>query len=211
MKRLLINNAFPEFSMPLKEELDRCGVLKMWKSGDMLITEGQRFGCVTLILSGCVQLVRITSEGTEFALGFLQDGQSFGDTICDDSSEKDKTSIMTVKALELTYVLQVSLVDKDVMAKKYDQWYKYILKTAVWYYWTFVEVIDSVAFQKLDRRIENYLQRLSRLKNSPVLSISHQEIAHNLNASRETVSRLLKKMEETGRIQLRHNTIELVH
>jgi CRP/FNR family transcriptional regulator len=42
------------------------------------------------------------------------------------------------------------------------------------------------------------------------LEISHQQIADDLNSSREVISRLLKKMEQRGLVRLHRNMIELV-
>ncbi|MBC8987846.1 winged helix-turn-helix domain-containing protein [Pedobacter sp. N36a] len=40
--------------------------------------------------------------------------------------------------------------------------------------------------------------------------MTHQEIASDLNSSREVISRLLKKMEQKGEINLCRNYIELI-
>ncbi|WP_220466415.1 helix-turn-helix domain-containing protein [Dyadobacter psychrotolerans] len=40
------------------------------------------------------------------------------------------------------------------------------------------------------------------------MSITHQEIANDLNTSREVVSRLLKKMEQDRKIRLSRNSVE---
>ena len=37
--------------------------------------------------------------------------------------------------------------------------------------------------------------------NSKILNLTHQEIATDLNSSREVISRLMKKMEENGRLK----------
>ena len=43
-----------------------------------------------------------------------------------------------------------------------------------------------------------------------MINATHQEIAYDLNASREAVSRLLKQLENDGRVKLGRNKIELV-
>ena len=42
------------------------------------------------------------------------------------------------------------------------------------------------------------------------LKLSHQEIAGELNTSREVISRLLKKLEQRGDLKLHRNHIELL-
>jgi len=44
-----------------------------------------------------------------------------------------------------------------------------------------------------------------------MIEINHQEIADELNSSREVISRLLKKMEQLGKIKLHRSAIEILH
>jgi CRP/FNR family transcriptional regulator len=61
----------------------------------------------------------------------------------------------------------------------------------------------------MDERLEFYLKRAKEAQQTTVLNISHQEIAEELNTSREVISRLLKKMEQKGLVGLQRNAIEL--
>jgi len=70
--------------------------------------------------------------------------------------------------------------------------------------------IDSIAFKKMDQRLEQYLVQLSEERNSSILLGTHQEIADDLHTSREVVSRLLKQLEKLGKVRLSRNKIELI-
>ena len=50
----------------------------------------------------------------------------------------------------------------------------------------------------MDESLEIYLKRAKEAQQTTLLNISHQEIAQELNTSREVISRLLKKMEQKG-------------
>ena len=73
-----------------------------------------------------------------------------------------------------------------------------------------LSLIDSVAFLRMDDRITKYLEDRSAVTNSDELHLAHQDIATDLNTSREVVSRLLKQMERQGMIELRRNSIKLL-
>jgi CRP/FNR family transcriptional regulator len=45
-------------------------------------------------------------------------------------------------------------------------------------------------------------------KSGNAMNIKHQQIANDLNTSREVVSRLLKKMEKEGMLTLNRNLID---
>jgi len=62
----------------------------------------------------------------------------------------------------------------------------------------------------MDERLEFYLKRHADNNQSAVINLSHQEIANELNSSREVISRLLKKMEQRGLLLLNRNSIELL-
>ena len=61
----------------------------------------------------------------------------------------------------------------------------------------------------MDERLEFYLKRQSKDSSLRVINISHQQIATDLNSTREVISRLLKKMEQRGLVKLNRNYIEL--
>lgn len=72
-----------------------------------------------------------------------------------------------------------------------------------------VRTIDSIAFHHMDERLLAYLDKKAQATHSKVINATHQEIAYDLNASREAVSRLLKQLENDGRVKLGRNKIEL--
>ena len=69
---------------------------------------------------------------------------------------------------------------------------------------------DQVAFRQLDERLEFYLERTQQNLGTSILYLSHQQIATDLNTSREVISRLLKKLEQRGLILMHRNSIELL-
>jgi CRP/FNR family transcriptional regulator len=71
-------------------------------------------------------------------------------------------------------------------------------------------VVDNIAFKAMDERLIFYLKKHKEATNSNKLNLSHQEIAIELNTSREVISRLLKKMEQRGLLILQRNQIELL-
>ena len=57
--------------------------------------------------------------------------------------------------------------------------------------------------------LEFYLKKQAQTLNTTSLNTTHQQIADDLNTSREVVSRLLKKMEQREMISLHRNQIDL--
>lgn len=212
MKSILLNQVFPHFDEQLRDGLDEVGAITLYKKGQVLVKTGELLESTKVILSGCVKVYRENqkTKSKEFLITFLKAGQSYAVSVSENSDIKTKTSLVTFKAIEPTYVLSISYADKDLLAKKYDQWYQYILQTAVQFYGFYIELIDHISISNLDERVKYFLLQLAEVRNTPMIRITHQEIADDLNYSRESISRLLKRMEEANKIKLGHNSIEIL-
>ena len=73
-----------------------------------------------------------------------------------------------------------------------------------------LSAIDNLAFMNMDERLYNYLIDKSKINNSREIHNTHQEIAYDLHSSRVVISRLLKALENEGRIRLHRASIELL-
>lgn len=206
----LLAKAFPFFPSDLLQAIANTGEPREFREGEIIVQQGKPFYRTHIILRGCVKASRQSDDGSEFVITYLAGGDSFAVSVSEDSADTVKRSILTFQAIEPTFLVAITFNEKDSLAHQYDQWYKYLLRTAVKYYASYQELVDNIAFKKMDHRIEYFLRRLSKTKDQRLLQISHQEIADGLNSSREVVSRLLKKMQESGKIRMMHNSIELL-
>jgi CRP/FNR family transcriptional regulator len=71
--------------------------------------------------------------------------------------------------------------------------------------------IDNLAFMNMDERLLNYLNDKSKINNSNEIHATHQEIAYDLHTSRVVVSRLLKALENRGKISLNRASIVMLN
>jgi len=73
-----------------------------------------------------------------------------------------------------------------------------------------LETIHHVLFDKMDKRLHDYLKEKINLINKNPLKISHRQIANELGTAREVISRVMKKLEAEGKIKQHTNSIELL-
>jgi CRP/FNR family transcriptional regulator len=120
-----------------------------------------------------------------------------------------KESMIKAIAEDETEVLLVpaELLDK---LSAYPEWQRFINATYSARFGELIQVIDLIAFNSLDKKILNYLEKKKEALNTSALLITHQQIATELNTHREAVSRLLRTMEKKGLVKLGRNTIELL-
>jgi CRP/FNR family transcriptional regulator len=105
-------------------------------------------------------------------------------------------------------MLPVQLMDE--LMNKYKSWNQFVIQTYRSRFDELLNVVDHVAFRNMDERLEFYLVRFAGKTGKKNLELSHQQIADDLNSSREVISRLLKKMELQKRLKLHRNMIELL-
>ena len=73
-----------------------------------------------------------------------------------------------------------------------------------------LNVVDSIAFRKLDDRLWKALKVRAQRGGDNVVKASHQELADELHSSREVISRLLKQMEREGLLRMGRQQLELL-
>jgi CRP/FNR family transcriptional regulator len=201
-----INTVFPQFELVLKQLLAEVATLKTFAAGEMMMETGQYFKSTVLIVEGRAKLYRQGEEGGEFFMYYLEPGNACAlSLIC---ATKRETSEVMAKALEATTVLMIPIGMMDDLMKNYKTWYYFVLETYRSRFQELLEVIDGVTFKGLDERLMFYLGNQYKKLKTRQLSITHQEIATDLNSSREVISRLLKKMEQRGELSLQRNYIE---
>ena len=98
----------------------------------------------------------------------------------------------------------------DDMMHTYKSWYQFVIQTYRGRFDELLTVVDNIAFRNMDERLEFYLKRHANITGKKTIDLSHQQIADDLNSSREVISRLLKKMEQRNLVRLSRNMIELI-
>lgn len=198
---------FPLFDKDLAEFLASIGELRNFSEGEIMMKTGQYFKSAMLIVKGKVKLYREGEDGNEFFMYFLEKGSACAlSMIC--ATRNQVSGIMAV-AVEETEVIMIPIQYMDQLMTSYKSWYYFVLETYRSRFEELLIVIDNIAFKNMDERLEWYLkQQSAKLGNQ--LHLTHQQIANDLNSSREVISRLLKKMEKINRLHLHRNHIEWV-
>ncbi|MEJ7821144.1 MAG: Crp/Fnr family transcriptional regulator [Chitinophagaceae bacterium] len=202
-----LKQLFPNLEEGLYNEIVKYGSIKDVKAGETLLKVGQTIRSTMLILDGLIKLYREDDEGKEFFIYHLDAGQACSlSMVC---AAKHETSEVLAKALTDATVLAIPLEFMDQWMSKYKSWYQFVITSYRNRFEELLKTIDAIAFTGMDERLEYYLKKqIEKLGNN--LKITHQEIANDLNTSREVVSRLLKKMEAKGWLTIHRNSIEWI-
>ncbi|NJM26054.1 MAG: Crp/Fnr family transcriptional regulator [Bacteroidia bacterium] len=203
-----LDQYYPAFDQELKNIIAEKGTLRHFEAGDKIIRTGQYFQSTILIAKGRIKLYREGDDGNEFFVYFLEPGNACAlSMIC---AAKNESSEMLAEAMEETEVIMIPIVLMDDLMKNHRSWYYFVLETYRGRFEELLSVIDSIAFKSMDERLEFYLANQARQLQTKELKLTHQQIADDLNSSREVISRLLKKMENQRRVVLHRNAIEIL-
>lgn len=205
MNAATLRQVFPGLEEDLYEEILEHAAVREFKAGDTLLRVGQTIRSAMLVLEGLVKLYREDEEGKEFFIYHLDAGQACSlSLVC---AAKQESSEVMAKALTDATVLSIPLSKMDDWLRKYKSWNQFVISTYRDRFESLLKTVDAIAFSAMDARLEHYLKTQVQ-KLGPKIRMTHQEIANDLNTSREVVSRLLKKMEAKDQLVIHRNWIE---
>ena len=196
------------FHSLLNEEVYNTGQIKSFPAGSVFLNINSYIRSIPIVLSGSIKVIKIDEEGQEILLYYIKPGEScimsFLAGIHNDTSK--------IKAIveEDAEVLLIPVDKAAAWIKQFPEWTDFIFNLYQRRFEELLEVVNSVAFQKLDSRLLQLLKQKSSLFHSKELSITHQQLADELGSTRETVSRVLKQMEKEKLVTLSRNKISLL-
>jgi len=206
----LVRNKFSAITdRNLQEEIAKVGKLMEFKEGEVIMNFGSYIKMVPLVVGGSIKVTREDEvDGKEILLYFLNAGEtcSMSFTCC----MTDKKAVIRTEAEEEATIIGIPIQYVDQWMTKYPNWKNFVMKSYDNRMLELVKVIDNIAFKDLGGRMENYLKKLSQSLNGKAIHRTHQQIADDLNVSREAVSRLLKKLEKMKVVKLGRNEIQLL-
>ena len=121
----------------------------------------------------------------------------------------DRTrSRVKATAEEETTAIAVPVELLDSWMSLYQTWKEYVMRSMQMRFDELLNVLDSIAFLRMDERLEKFFTDRYRSSGSKIFEGSHQDVALAMNSSREVISRLLKQMEKKGLIKLSRGRID---
>lgn len=193
------------------EQLDALALLchiHKYQAGELIFTQGEDATVFYIVLTGKVQIYKISAEGKEMILHLFGPGNIFAEvpifsgipqypanSLCMEDSEVLAIQGPEFKALVSRYP-DMALNLLSVFAKKLHE---------------FSELIEDLSLRTVESRLAKYL--LSVSENSPdkaVIYIHKKTLAAILGTIPETLSRTFKKLSDNGYIKVDGNRIQLL-
>lgn len=199
---------FTQFEPELSKKIQQVGVIRKFKADEFLMKTGQSIRSAVLVTKGIIKVFREDDEGNEIFMYNLHPGEACAISMT--CAARQIASQIMAKALIDTEVIAIPAELMDEWGSKYKTWYQFVLETYRSRFEELLDTLDQIAFRNLDERLLWYLKQHQKSLKTNVLKASFTEIAHELNSSREVISRLMKKLAEKGHIKMLKNQIEII-
>ncbi|MBW4054720.1 MAG: Crp/Fnr family transcriptional regulator [Proteobacteria bacterium] len=198
----------PIFSCLLPEEKSRLTQIiteKHFKKNSIILMEDDSKNFMYVIFTGKIKVVRITPDGKEQILVIRKRGDFFGEmTLLDGKSQP-----ATVVAMEDATVGLISKVDFEQYFMKDPNVLKHIISMLCERLrdsWTMLRVLGLPDAETRVRAVLAHISSVYGIKDVRGIIIpfklTHKEIADFASLARETVSRLLTRLSQSGEIEI---------
>ncbi|MCB9133924.1 MAG: Crp/Fnr family transcriptional regulator [Anaerolineales bacterium] len=175
-------------------------------AGKDVFVEGDRADAIALLMSGEVRVYKIGENGREITLSRFGFGGSCVLTANAILSDQSFPAIATV-----VHDAEAVMIPAETFRKwvnRYELWREFVFELMSQRLLNVIEIVDEVAFRRLDMRIAAFLLARGRRQNP--IRITHQEIAAELGSSREVISRMLDEFGKQGFIETARGVVEVV-
>ena len=197
------------FEEKLIEEIAQVATLKNFDEGDVLIDFGDYIKKMPLLIHGAIKILREDFDEGELLLYFIEKGDTCAMTMA--CCLGDTKSEIRAVAETNGQLVMIPVSKMEEWLGKYKSWRNYVFNSYNNRLKEMLTAIDNLAFMNMDERLLNYLSEKSIVNKTKDIKSTHQEIAFDLHTSRVVVSRLLKALENEGRIRLHRASIELLN
>lgn len=200
----------PEFrsSPELLEELYKFGQQKEYKAGTVILNENASIRSIPIVTRGAMRVVRTEEDGKEILLYYIKAGESCIMSFL--GGLHNETSKVKAEVEEDAEILFLPVEKVPHFIRLYPQWLDYIFRLYHKRFEELLEVVNAIAFKKVDERLLDLLRKKSELASSKTVQTTHEQLANELGTARVVVSRLLKQLEENGVVTLGRNKITLL-
>ena len=208
MKELLKENYPFVFEDSLVDEIVAVSLLRNFKEGDILIDSGDYIKKMPLLINGAIKILRDDNDEGELLLYFIEKGDTCAMSMSCCMGDV-KSEIRAVAETDGT-VIMIPVMKMEEWLGKYKSWRNFVFNSYNNRFKEMLSAIDYLAFNNMDKRVLHYLQEEVKINHSKEIHNTHQEIAYDLHTSRVVISRLLKALENEGKINLHRAFIEYI-
>lgn len=206
----LLQQIFPGLQETgLQQELSSRGIPLQFEEETEILHPGADVAGIPLVLEGHVRVLREDASGREILLYYIKPGESCIMSIL--AIRQQGASQIRAVAAAGTRLLLIPARYLSLLTRNFPTWNGFVQDVYQTRFEELISVINELAFSRVDERLMDLLSTRKQISGDPVLQVTHQQLADELATAREVVSRLLKKLEQEGKLKLGRGKIEVLN
>lgn len=193
----------------IKELIKSSILIENLESKSQIMSKGDQCRGFSLILNGSIRVYKISDKGKEVTLYKLESG---------DTCYLSMSCMLTNEAYpafaEVIESTTIVFIPNDIFNKYiYNtlDFQKYMVTNLFSKYTDVINLLEEIAFERMDVRISKYLLDVSlKTNNSNFLYLTQERIAQELGTSREVVTRILIDFKNKDIITIQRGKITII-
>lgn len=160
------------------------------------------------VVTGCLRAYLLSEEGKEMTLYTLKEGE-----FCILSSSCVLSQMVFEVHIEADERSQVHVIPSEIMkalSKNHIEIENFVLKEATHRFSEVLQVLQSLLFVSLDKRLAKLIWDMYSETGSCHLKITQEEMAKKLGSAREVISRTLKIFSEKKVLVSKRGSLEII-
>lgn len=191
----------------LKEEILDVGIIQTVPKNTFIVEQGKYIKWLALVISGKVRVWQ-ENDDRQILLYYVNPIQTC--VLSLSATFRDYKSLVNAKTEEDTIIIKIPVRFVSEWSFKYKSWNNFTTNSFIFSYDDLLHSYKNLAFNKIDKRLIDYLKLESTKKQSPIINLSHSQLAKEIGTTREVISKILKQFEVSGIVRLKFKQIELL-
>ena len=191
----------------LQKEILTHGVLGQYPKGVFVVEQDKYIKWLAIVIHGSVRVWQ-EEEEREILLYYVNPLETCSLSLA--ATFKDYKSLVHARTENNTTLIKIPVRFVKQWSFEYQSWFRFTTQSFITSYEDLLMSYKSLAFKRIGERLYDYLIYSKELSENKI-HISHKALANELGTTREVISRLLKQMEEEGRLKLHFKMIELIN
>lgn len=175
--------------------------------GTQILRDEQYVKVIPLVIKGLVKVFSKFEE-KELLLYYIQPKQSC--IMSFSASLKNTPSKVFAITEEDSEILLIPVDKLPKWLKEYRELNELFYAQYDLRYSELLETIQHVLVDKMDKRLFDHLKQKAQLTHTKELKLTHGQLANELGTAREVISRVMKKLENEGKLIQSQNGIKII-
>jgi len=208
LKNQSVQTFISHFESALQKELQANGKIKKVEADSIVLDIREPINFLPIIINGVVRVTRRDGMGNGILLHYLVPFETCGLSFINATQKKPNT-IRIISKTDIIYIkIPINLALNWFL--KFEKWHQYILKSIQEQNESLIDLINAKTFKNLETILKEHLIYQQFKLGANTINTNHQDIARDLFVSRESVSRMLKLLENKGFLKLGRSKITLL-